>query len=294
MRGELLYWREADWNNRDQERIVEMLAVACDRMSWRFLQLSGGDPSVVAMVRQADNAIVWNGTTPGARFLVNMRRRLGMPTLTIEQGWLPQADFFGLDYSGIGGDSSLCKDSLDWVTHSEYTLLENLRRQYAPEGWDKPKPHRSRTLIVGQVMTDSQVVGFTQYQTFSDFVADSLDQLGTDQITVRPHPLSADRREVLDLCNARGIEVSDPETEKYADALLRHGSVYGINSTGLLEAALLEIPAMACGECPLLSHQHNPDDVEALLAALASRQVPKECDDIIPYLDSMNEFQIYA
>ena len=290
---ELIYWREAEWNTRDQERLLDMLAVACDRMSWRFLVLSGGHPSTIAMLRQASNALIWNGTTPGAKFVVDMRKRLGMPTLTIEQGWLPQTDFFGLDYTGVAGNSSLCNDDLSWVGDPEHALLEDLRRTYAPEDWKPPRASNARTLVVGQLMSDSQVVGFTQYQTFNEFIADSIDQLGTDQITVRPHPLSDDQDEVLQLCRVRGLEVSDPKEEDFVSALSKHGSVYGITSTALLEASLLDVSAMACGECPLLSHQGSRRRVEDLLAALAYRQIPKECDDIIPYLDSMEEFEFY-
>lgn len=292
---ELIYWREADWHTRDQERIVEMLAVACERMGWRFLQLSGGDPATVAMLRQASHAVIWNGTSPLAAFMLGTRRRLSMPTLVVEQGWLPQRDHFGLDYSGVGGASSLCDDDLSWVSASEYGLLEDLRRQYAPDhDFDPPKAHRSRTLVVGQVMTDTQVVGFTQYQTFNDFAADAIDQIGADRVTIRPHPLTAGYEDLLELCKKRDIEISDPREEKFIHALAKHGSVYGITSTALLEAAFLEVPAAACGECPLLHHQESLDEVEELLAALASRQVPKECEDIIPYLDAMNEFNLYA
>ena len=290
---DMIYWREWDWQTSDQRVLLEMLATACDRMSWKFIPLHGLDPNITSMVRQASNAVIWNGSTPGSRFLVDMRRRLSMPTLTIEQGWLPQADNFGLDYNGIAGDSSLCNDSLDWVGVAEETLLERLREKYTPADWSPPKSQNGKTLLVGQLMKDSQVVGFTQYRSFDEFVADAIDQLGVDQITVRPHPLANDDQQIRDYCAARNIEISE-RGESFTDSLARHGSVYGINSTSLLEAALLDVPSMACGECALLSHQEDPDQVERLLAALASRQVPKDCNDVIPYLDAMSEFEIYS
>src|SRR5690606_8398015 len=68
------------------------------------------------------------------------------------------------------------------------------------------------------------------------------------------------------------------------DASQRAGLVVGLNSTSLLETALLGVPTVTIGRCPLASHA---DDPERLLAACHARQIPKFAEDLAPWLESI-------
>src|SRR5690606_3371529 len=65
------------------------------------------------------------------------------------------------------------------------------------------------------------------------------------------------------------------------DAAQDAGLVVGLNSTSLLETAMLGVPTIALGRCPLSHHQ---DEVERLLAACVARQIPRGAEDLTPWL----------
>jgi len=295
-RGELIFWRSHAWDHPDQKALIQILSTACSRMSWSFLALDRMPIPHVKVFRCAQNMVLWNGTTPDARYILNLRRRLGLATLTVEQGWMPQRDHFGFDHNGIAGDSSLCVDSLDWVGEPEYRALDELRDEYWPEDWNPPRRRRhqqnGKILVLGQLMRDSQIVASSDHQTVEDVLLDAEAQFGVDQISFRPHPFDKERDDWRRLCEARGVEFNDPDDSTLIEQIMTCRGTFAINSTGLYETAMMGLPAQAIGDCPLASHSGSEDEVERLLAAMASRQFRKDCEDVIPVLERMNEFEI--
>jgi hypothetical protein len=263
-------------------------------MSWKFLPLHGMDSTVVKMLRRAESALIWNGTLPSGRYLVNMRGRLELPTLTIEQGWITQKDHFGLDYNGIAGDSSLCRDSLSWVDDDAYDRLDALRDRYWDDDWQPPRRGRreGRVLVLGQLLRDTAVFGFSQYDSIEDFIFDAEQTFGPKDIAFRPHPLDSKAEDWKRICKIRGIKYISPTDEPLTKVIRHFRGAFAINSTGLYESAMMGLGAVAVGECPLASHCNTEDDTERLLAALATRQFRKDTDDVIPHLEAMQEFPI--
>lgn len=292
--GDLVVWRPDAWEHPDQKALIETFAVACSRLSWNFRPAHGMASTEVKLMRAVPNAIIWNGTFPSGRYLVNMRRRLGLPTLVVEQGWMTQSDHWHLDYNGLAGDSSLCDDPLDWVEGSHYDMLDSLRDKYWPDDWRPPRRGRAagKTLVLGQLMRDTAVFGFCPYETVEDLIFDAEKHLTPGDMAFRPHPYDKSNEKYEKICRMRGIEYVSPDEGSLRVVVMRYRGAMAINSTGLYETAMMGLGAAALGECPLTSHSDSEDDVERLLAAMASRQFRKADDDVIPLLESMGEFDI--
>lgn len=229
-------------------------------------------------------------TTDPPRDILNRRYRLApalAPTIFAENAWLPQSDYLYLDEEGLAEQSSIARlgpadlPRVDRVRLDE--TLDAYRRRVTPP---RPRPPRESFLLLCLQLPDDTVIirasPFQDMQRLIDVVEAAF--AGTP-IIVRPHP--QDSREYR---TRRATLRRDGSAAAWIE---RAGLVLACNSTTLLEALALGVPAVALGRgifsnkgvCwawdgdanrlrQSLEFRPLPDRVDAFLWELARRQVP--------------------
>jgi hypothetical protein len=209
------------------------------------------------------------------------------PTIFAENAWLPQSDYLYLDERGLADQSSVAGLGPAQLAPVDRPRLEEslaaYRRRVLPPG---PPPAREGFLLLCLQLPDDTVIvrasPFQDMQVLIDTVETAF--AGTPMV-VRPHPL--DPREYR--CRRAALRRDGGIGEWIA----RAGAVIACNSTTLIEAMALGVPAVALGRgifsgkgvCwawdgdpshlrGALDFRPDPGSVDAILWELARRQIP--------------------
>lgn len=231
-------------------------------------------------IRDSKLVIIWNGNDPGGGWVRRVCRHYGTQYVVAEWGFLPQAGHFHLDSSGIVGSSSLC-GGLDWVTESHLDALRVHRDAHlGARGWRWRGAPDSFVLVPLQLERDSAMYMYSPFPSNAAFIDHVARQFPEAQIVVRPHP-----HDTGSYAGAGRVRV---ETQRSTmDVAQDASTVIGMNSTVLLETALLGVPTVALAPCPLEKHQRSPDEVQRLLAACVARQIPLTVSELDPWLRAL-------
>lgn len=232
--------------------------------------------NAITAVRRADHVFIWNGQDVGCEWVRRACIEEGKPYTFFEWGFFAQREHFHFDPSGIAGDSSLC-ESLDWVTPSMIDAYRAFRDDFLGARGLRWKGDASGPVVVPlQIEHDSSIIFHSPIKQMSELVRHVADMHPDRRIRVVKHPGNPHQR------------IGDGRWEivpgRTIDAAQCAGLVVGLNSTSLLETAMLGVPTVAMGRCPLAS---NADGVERLLAACVARQIPKFASDLTPWLDAI-------
>ena len=207
-----------------------------------------------------DHVYMWNGQNDHHRLLREACAASGVPCSIVEVGYFPQRHWFTIDPIGINATSSLMTDPLDWVSDAHLEALTALRSSYL-EGrhW---RGTGGYTLIPLQLSQDTNVRDHTHVTDMQSFICECQARLSGRQLLFKQHPLDE---------NDYRTDHELVRNGNFLDLAVEASEVIGLNSTCLLEAALLGVPTIALGNGFLRSHAHQ---VERLLAALVDKQVP--------------------
>lgn len=233
----------------------------------------------ISAVRRADHVFIWNGQDAGCEWIRRACVEEGKPFTVVEWGWLPQQEHYHFDPSGIIGDSSLC-GSLDWVTPRQMAEFRVFREWYRQErGLRWCGDVNGPVLVPLQIEHDSSILFHSPIKRMSDLVRRVCEMHPGREIRVVRHPRNP--RQQIKLADGHRWTFVDGPTLQAAQ---HAGLVVGINSTSLIETALLGVPTVALGRCPLAAHA---DDVDRLLAAYVARQIPRSATDLTPWLEAI-------
>jgi hypothetical protein len=234
-------------------------------------------------------------TTDEPKETLNARYRLApriAPTWFAENAWLPQKDYLYLDPEGLADQSSVARLSAAELPavdrHRLAATLAAYRDRVLPAG---ERPRREDFLLLClQMPQDTVIVRASPIQDMQALI-DRVEATFPDMpIVVRPHPDDPGeyRTQRATLCRQGAV----------AEWIVRARLVMACNSTTLLEAMALGVPAAALGRglfsgkgvCwewtgapgqlrTCLDFRPDGNRVDAFLWELARRQIPL-CDDV--------------
>jgi GT2 family glycosyltransferase len=210
-------------------------------------------------LRGADLAFCWGKAHPVYKEFLKGCDRHNVHCHSLEVAWFPQSKFYFTDPNGINASASIMEDDLMWVGKTQFEKLERLRETYLQgrewKGGDC-------ILVPLQVDSDTNVVLHSKF-TNQSFIEHVEKRFEGKRILFKKHPKNPDNHKLRTNC-----EWVDGN---FLDLAQNAGLVYGMNSTCLLEAALMKVPCIASEACYLSAHNGQ---VERLLAALADKQIP--------------------
>jgi hypothetical protein len=219
------------------------------------------------VIKRAGFVVIWNGGHGSGRNAKALCESMKIPYAFFEWGVAPQGSTFLVDLKGFAGESMLM-DSLGWVTDADIAAY-----RVASAGFRAPYklfPQPRSVLVPLQIENDTQVVYNSHYRGMNELIGAVVDAYPGADITVRPHPKSGNQKPSV----PTGIKVQTAKDEPDWLRAASHAElIVGVNSTALTEAAMLGVPVVALGRCPLAVQPKRHR--ERLLAAYWALRVPR-------------------
>lgn len=219
------------------------------------------DQFLKKQLKNTDLVFMWGAAHWVYKPLVAECDKRGIPWHALEVAWFPQKHYYFTDPCGINGSASIMHDDLSWVGDAEFEKLAKLREEYL-EGY-KWKDG-DYILVPLQVESDTNIIEHCQFDKLQQFIDHVETRFEGHRICFKKHPKET---KVNDKLKTKHEWVDGSFLDLAQNAKL----VYGMNSTCLLEAALMGVPVVATEACYLRAHESQ---TERLLAALASKQIP--------------------
>jgi len=220
---------------------------------------------ISAGVNDADLVILWNGEEGCYKEAKRICEEKGIPYYIAEVGYFPQRHFFTLDPKGINASSSLMEDDLSWISEAHMKKLRQTRLEYMG---DRKRVEGDYVFVPLQVPGDTNIKLHSQFKDMQSFINHVEEKFANEHVIFKMHPRDNHKyKSKFEIVN-EGSSL---------DYVLGAKSVYGINSTVLLESALFGVPVEAVGEGFLKHHKGNHDK---LMAALVDRQIPYNSTDL--------------
>lgn len=218
----------------------------------------------------AEQVYIWNGAYGGNDGdVIHYAESVASNVTYCEIAWFPQSKFLYFDSEGTNGNSSLFDDPLDWLEEDDFRAAENLGVQYRD---GRELTDDGYILVPLQLPGDQQILRWSPYRWMGSFIRDTREKFNGRKLIFRRHPKDKKRYEDLNI----GHEGEG----NLKDLICGADMVYGINSTVLLEAALMGKEVESIGKCLL---NIGPSRNHAL-AALVARQVPSDARDFTPWM----------
>ena len=158
----------------------------------------------------------------------------------MEVGYFPQKNYVIFDRKGINARSELMEDSLEWVDKNHINRSKELSKVYVGS-----KKHTGKNLYILaplQLASDTNIKNHSPFKSMQAFIDHTEMKFPDDKVVFKKHPLD---KSSYTTKNPNNTIVANGDILMLAqDARL----VYGINSTSLLEATLMNVPTIAIGE----------------------------------------------
>ena len=242
--------------------------------------VKGAKAALEALIPKMDHVFIWNGNGEVDGYAYRVSKEHDIPYTFLESGFFPQKKYYTMDRKGVNAKSFLIDDTLDWVTQSHLNKLDSFR-----QGYFKGRRYNGGggyVLAPLQLEGDSSIQLHSPYKTMQAFIDHVEEEFPDKRIQFKAHPRDK---------NATSYQVNERNTLLVkADFLELAESaelVYGINSTTLLEAALLGAPVVSIGDGFLKSHK---DQVEKILAAIIDMQIPIHETDLNYWVENYSSF----
>lgn len=218
-----------------------------------------------------DLLYMWNGEYDFLKPAKRKLSKMGAKTISVEVAWFPQSKFTYYDWKGTNGNCSLRFDSLDWLEQKDYDNLDILSESYR-EGI-KPT-NEGYVLVPLQLSRDTAIQKWSPLKRMGDVIRMARKQFPNREILFRRHP--KDKHHYADLID----DITLGEKKPLKELIMGADLIWGMNSTVLTEAALMGKKVQACG----VSLLHIGTCQRDALAALVARQIPKDANDISPWI----------
>lgn len=253
----------ARWGHHVSKWLKGLIQYFKDK-DWEVEHTKGHGCSQEYMEEQAaksDLVFLWNGQdnnrcyTPAKKIC----KEKNIPCYFLEVGYFPQRKFFTIDSKGINATSELMEDDLSWINDYHINKMNQKRIDYIG---DRKRINKGYVFVPLQVEADSNIILHSPFKDMQSFINHVEEKFKGEKIIFKQHP-----REKKKFKSSFEILYEGD----HLDLILGAKCVYGINSTVLLEAALLDVPVEAIGEGFLKRHKNN---IKKIIAALVDRQIP--------------------
>ena len=200
-----------------------------------------------------DFVFCWNGSSPGDRVTATLAARRGARMVFSEQGWFPQATTLYFDLAGTNARCGTRHQLHPPPEGERLERFEGARQAYAeavgatpatPGRFAIAPPDLTKPVFVPlQDERDLNIVQDSPFTTMDAFVGFLTRTWPDLRFVVRPHPKFPSPA----LGGYPNVTLDDPKKPMFR-SLAECGMVIGINSTTLLEAALLGHTVVSFGE----------------------------------------------
>lgn len=201
------------------------------------------------------HAFIWGGRLPEDRITRTCLEQHDIKVVFSELGWFPQAGTLYFDAEGTNAEVSFnCRQypALQPAARRAFSRQRrNFYRRKVGLGWFTSPPafaiqpaDLSKPILVPlQDEGDTNITQASPFKRMADFV-DYLAQSYPDcRFVVRPHPSAP----VENLPQHANVSYQNSTVDVYRN-MQEYGLVMGINSTLLLEAAMMNMPVVAFGQ----------------------------------------------
>lgn len=260
------------------QRIAQRYAEAVNR-PYQFVNAGGKWRKSWDELKNAALVVIWNGKQGNTLHASQALRQQKIPMVFIEWGMLPQKTTYFVDIEGLH-ESSMLMGNLSWVTDKD---VEALKRKRAELQKRYPLAPQGHVLVPLQICNDTSITYSTTIRTMEDFMETVQDLYPEQEVFVRPHPKAG-----WVPTNHRFKMTRNPPD--FLEACSKASVVVGLTSTTLVEAAVLGVPVVAFGNCPLRNTPRRQRD--RLLAAYNYLTISRDKGDIKPILDRFNVFPV--
>ncbi len=222
--------------------------------SLTWLQADHGHFAYVLETFQPDFVFCWNGASPGDLVTSTMAAAANAKMVYSEQGWFPQNATLYFDFAGTNARCGTRNKAFPTLTPERRERFLAARAGYMdavgaaslfdPAAFETAAPDISRPVFVPlQDERDLNIAQDSPFRTMHAFVSHLTAAWPDAEFRVRPHPKYPDP----ELPTHARVTVDSPKTPMF-ESLAACGLVVGINSTTLLESALLGKPVVSFGE----------------------------------------------
>lgn len=231
------------------------------------------------IIKKSHHVFMWNGEEDCYLPIKTICKKHKVGFSILEVGYFPQAGNFIVDRKGINAHSELMDDDLTWVGCEHLNNLDNLRNKYLCG--KRYLGDKTYVLVPLQIESDTNIQLHSPCKSMQEFILKTEKCFPDRQIIFKIHPKDQKINYKVDPKNRL---VKNGNILDYAS----HASlVYGINSTSLLESALLGAPVKAVGYGFIQKHGNN---LQQLLAALVDKQINVESKDFTDWLNKYSNF----
>ncbi|WP_211233843.1 DUF354 domain-containing protein [Maridesulfovibrio bastinii] len=200
-----------------------------------------------------DFVFTWNGSSIGDETTATLSQAHGAKMVFSEQGWFPQKDTMYFDLTGCNGKCST--KNTTWAipekngasqllaARKKYITQAGLNKLFDVDTCDIAEPNLSKPIFVPlQDEHDLNILLDSPFKCMDSFVSFLCKTYPRHRFIVRPHP----KYQKPNLDNYDNVELVNPRIPMF-EQLSRCGIVIGLNSTTLLESALLGFPVISYG-----------------------------------------------
>ncbi len=202
----------------------------------------------------SDFVFCWNGSSPGDVITSTIANSYGAKMIYSEQGWFPQKESIYFDFKGCNGKCSTRNHKYPRLLDDQRADFLEQRKSYIKKVGgtelfdidslifaevDSSKP----IFVPLQDENDLNIVQDSPFKSMDAFIGFLSKTYPNSNFLVRPHPKFSNPA----LSTYSNVTLDDPKKPMFA-SLSKCGLVVGINSTTLLESALLGYQVVAFGQ----------------------------------------------
>jgi hypothetical protein len=204
---------------------------------------------------QFTHAFIWGGRLDADRQTRLCCEANGVKVLFSELGWFPQAGTVYFDDEGTNAEVSFNRKEYPDCSAGEHREFLLRRRRFyrskaglgflsSPPPFSIARPDFSKPVLVPlQDESDTNITLASPFQRMSDFVEYLATSYSSLRFVVRPHPSSPPS---VTLPKYANVHYQEGSVDVYRN-MQDYGMVVGLNSTLLLESAMMNMPVVAFG-----------------------------------------------
>lgn len=215
-----------------------------------------GEKDLATLVRERGitHLVIWGGRTEADQ---RIREEVGHMVHIVygEYGWFPQSQHCYFSPNGTNADADLLNEGLKNHKLDRSRFLAARRKLlFSMLGWrgvfnapdfftQRQFDTRKKIFVPLQNEKDTNIVLSSPVKSMASFIEGLSEHYPHNEFIVRPHPRAAYNSLPL----RDNVEYQSPAVNPFRD-YQRYGGVLGINSTMLLQLALLGLPVAGIGE----------------------------------------------
>ncbi|MCY1232853.1 hypothetical protein D9M68_532380 [compost metagenome] len=210
-------------------------------------------PSILESFRP-DFVFCWNGSSAGDVTTGTIAQAYGAKMVYSEQGWFPQSTSLYFDMAGCNGKCGTRNRRYPHLSPDQWRRFIGIRRAYIEQIGEQERftctqyeirePNVAKPVLVPlQDERDLNIVQDSPFKTMDEFLSFLSKAWPAIQFIARPHPKYPNPA----LGKYQNVSLDNPKRPMF-ETLANCGMVVGINSTTLLESALLGYTVVSFGE----------------------------------------------